>query len=503
MRRSGHGATWTPMGSSWRCGSAWLSHQLAHRPVQPLERERIHATAHELAQHADRRSVVPLLLRDRIEPNAGRVGANDALQPAGAGLLVEMVDRAALRHDLVGRHRGIADEDRLVIVRIGVQHVPGRRGVVEAPAVLLPHLLVQAIVEVEVLHVLELAARGREQLLGRLDVPVHRAADVEEQQHLHRVVPLRPHQDVEVSLVRGALDGAIEVELLGRAGAGELAQAAQRELDVARAELDLVVEVLELALVPHLDGSEVAVLVLADAHPFGIVAEGAERRGAGGADPLVAALVAVLLLLHALAQGLEQLVQPAHRLDLLLLLLGPVFVRELREPLGRNLRGERLAHELEALEHVAEDAVELVEVALVLDQRGAREVVEVLDPAAGEILLHRLHQREIFAQRHWHAGGLELMEEGDEHGASLRHCAGWSSPDRRAQAAHGLRKPSITTRSAWPMNCRALASHERVSAKARQDLRDTWSAAMQAERKSSSSTPTGSPPMTSRGPVTG
>src|SRR5262245_10721013 len=83
MRRSGHDATvtWTPMGSSWRCGSAWLSHQLAHRPVQPLERERIHATAHELAQHADRRSVVPLLLRDRIEPDAGRVGADDALHP--------------------------------------------------------------------------------------------------------------------------------------------------------------------------------------------------------------------------------------------------------------------------------------------------------------------------------------------------------------------------------------------------------------------------------------
>jgi len=33
---------------------------------------------------------------------------------------------------------------------------------------------------------------------------------------------------------------------------------------------------------------------------------------------------------------------------------------------------------------VAEHAVELVQVALVLDQRGARQIVEVLDAAAGE-----------------------------------------------------------------------------------------------------------------------
>ena len=40
------------------------------------------------------------------------------------------------------------------------------------------------------LHVLEFGARGGEQLLRRLDVPVHRAADIEEDQHLYGVVPL-------------------------------------------------------------------------------------------------------------------------------------------------------------------------------------------------------------------------------------------------------------------------------------------------------------------------
>ena len=39
------------------------------------------------------------------------------------------------------------------------------------------------------LHVLELGAGGREQLLRGLDVPVHGATDIEEQQDLHRIVP--------------------------------------------------------------------------------------------------------------------------------------------------------------------------------------------------------------------------------------------------------------------------------------------------------------------------
>src|SRR3546814_8379283 len=49
-------------------------------------------------------------------------------------------------------------------------------------------LFIDAVVEVEELHVLELGARRREQLLGDADVVVHRAADIEQQQHLHLVV---------------------------------------------------------------------------------------------------------------------------------------------------------------------------------------------------------------------------------------------------------------------------------------------------------------------------
>ena len=155
--------------------------------------------------------------------------------------------------------------------------------------------------------------------------------------------------------------------------------------------------------------------LLADAHAGGVVAVGAVGRRAAGADPLLAALVAALLLLEALLQLLHDLVPAAERLDLGLLLVRQIELGHRAQPLLRDLRLQRLAHQLEALEDVAEHLVELVEVALVLHQRGAGEIVEVLDAAIGQVRLHRLHQGEVLLQGDRHLGGFQLMEEGGEH----------------------------------------------------------------------------------------
>ena len=72
-------------------------------------------------------------------------------------------------------------------------------------------------------HVLELGLGRGEQFFRRLDVPVHRATIVEEKKHLDGVVPFRAHEDVEIALARRALDGAVEIEFVGRAGAREFA----------------------------------------------------------------------------------------------------------------------------------------------------------------------------------------------------------------------------------------------------------------------------------------
>src|SRR3546814_10920893 len=130
----------------------------------------------------------------------------------------------------------------------------------------------------------DLARRGAEQLLAQLDERVHRPADVEEQQQLDRVAPLRAHADVEPALPRGAVDRTGGVELVGRAFARELAQTAQRDLDVAGAEFLGVVEILELALFPDFQRTLVLALA-ADPHAFRVVAGVADGRGdAGAAD---------------------------------------------------------------------------------------------------------------------------------------------------------------------------------------------------------------------------
>ena len=96
-----------------------------------------------------------------------------------------------------------------------MQHVPGRRAVGEAAVVLLPDALIEAVVEVEIFHVLEFGLGRREQLLDLLDMRVHRAADVEEHQHLDRVAPLRAHHDVEIAVIGGLPDRGVEIELIG------------------------------------------------------------------------------------------------------------------------------------------------------------------------------------------------------------------------------------------------------------------------------------------------
>ncbi len=83
---------------------------------------------------------------------------------------------------------------------------------------------------------------------------VHGATHVEEKEHLNRIVALRHHLDIQqAGVARGGADGIVQVQLVGGSGAGEFAQAAQGNLDIAGAQLDTVIEILEVALFPDLD----------------------------------------------------------------------------------------------------------------------------------------------------------------------------------------------------------------------------------------------------------
>ena len=93
--------------------------------------------------------------------------------------------------------------------------------------------------EVEVSEVLELETGRREQLFGGLDVPVHRAADVEEEQNLDGVAALGAQLDIKIALLRRFPDRIVEIQLLGGARARKTAQPPQRDAHVADPELDI------------------------------------------------------------------------------------------------------------------------------------------------------------------------------------------------------------------------------------------------------------------------
>ena len=78
---------------------------------------------------------------------------------------------------------------------------------------------------------------------------------------------------------------------------------------------------------------------------------------------------------------------------------------------------------------MAEDAIELVEVALVFHQRRAREIVEVLDPPPREVLsiasISVRYSRNVTGT----PAALTAHGRSDEHWRKLaRHCAGVSRP---------------------------------------------------------------------------
>src|SRR6516225_5001590 len=282
--------------------------EAGHRAVEAVEGQREHAVLGDAADHSDACRAGPIFLRDRVEPYCPRIGLKQPAQPHLTRLVVPAFDAAAFLFDLVRAHARVADENDPVAPIVSADELHDRHLLDMAPSRIAPDRIIDAVVEVEVDQVLELRARGRKQLLANADVVLHRPADIEKQQQFHGVVTLRHKFQIEpAGVVRGRLHGAAEIELFGGTLARELPQPAQRQLDVAGAELDGIVEIAKLAAVPDLDRTAVAPLLLPDAHTFGVIPIGAEGRGAGGADPFAAALVAGLLLGEAPAQRLHQL----------------------------------------------------------------------------------------------------------------------------------------------------------------------------------------------------
>ena len=106
---------------------------------------------------------------------------------------------------------------------------------------------------------------------------IHRATDIKEDQHFDGIASLWPQDNIEIAILCRGIDRAFEVELRRSSIAGPTTQAAQRDFNIAGAQLNLIVEIFILALVPDFDRATVAAFLLADPHAFGIIAIGPKR----------------------------------------------------------------------------------------------------------------------------------------------------------------------------------------------------------------------------------
>ena len=122
-------------------------------------------------------------------------------------------------------------------------------------------------------------------------------------------------------------------------------------------------------------------------------------------------------------------------------------VRRQVEPRDDRLRGVSVSS---AGEDRGEHAVEAVEVALVLHQRGAGEVVEALDVVADEAEVEGGEQVEVLAQRHRHPSRAQRGEEGREHLRSAR-----SARPRRVATSVTSTKRMPWTAAYWSMSSRS------------------------------------------------
>ena len=141
---------------------------------------------------------------------------------------------------------------------------------------------------------------------------IHRTTHVQKQQHLDRIVALRAHLDIEQPGIAGGFaNGTVHIELVPSALAGEFAQPSQGHFDVAGAQLQRVVVIAKASLVPYFGGAAVAGTILPNANAFRVVAVGPKGAGAAGANPFIAACVALFLLLQTFFERLDELFEPA------------------------------------------------------------------------------------------------------------------------------------------------------------------------------------------------
>jgi hypothetical protein len=137
-------------------------------------------------------------------------------------------------------------------------------------------------------------------------------------------------------------------------------------------------------------------------------------------DPFVAAFVTAFLLVEQFLQALHQLVEAAHLFDLRFLFRAEIALQLLFQPVERHVQRE-IGLLRNAVEIRAERLIELVEILLVLHERHAREIVELVQRRLDHAFLQRFEQRQVFLHGNGQLRGAQRVEKVDQHaGVSVR-----------------------------------------------------------------------------------
>ena len=108
---------------------------------------------------------------------------------------------------------------------------------------------------------------------------------------------------------------------------------------------------------------------------------------------------------HPFFEGFQKFFQTAQGFD-----LGHFFgahhpLGDLAQPVfGNFIQQAFFGAPLQSLEAGAEHAIELVQIALVLDQTGTAQEIEIIDVIIGDALFHALNQGQIFPERYRNIG---------------------------------------------------------------------------------------------------
>ena len=134
----------------------FLFGQRAHRLFQAAHGQRIHPVVHQLLDDADAVPVLPDALGFRVDPDKLGECTGQALQPYRAGLRVVVFHAAARLQNFIRTHGRVAHKDEFVVLVVGSQNLQRVELLSKAAAVVFPHEVVDAVVEIKELQVFEL-----------------------------------------------------------------------------------------------------------------------------------------------------------------------------------------------------------------------------------------------------------------------------------------------------------------------------------------------------------